>query len=319
MSRRLWSMKPKRHGTSCVRHRRRRLSFLALALSLLAAAAPAEPMVEPGSRDSVLVIAPHPDDESLCCAGLLQRAARRGARRAIVWLTSGDGFELDAMVIEKHLEPGTQGLLGLAEKRMREARTAAGLLSVPDDAQVFLGYPDRGLSQMLQQNYVTPYRSRYTAASHVPYAQALAPGSEYTGRNLERDVRQLLDRLQPTLVLAPSPLDRHPDHRAAGVLLLRLMNERDQLDRLRFWVVHAGNDWPIPRRAEPGRAMQAPPGTGQLHWQSLALSAAEVAQKERAIAAHATQMKVMAPFLRSFVRNDEIFTADSALPSAAPR
>ena len=53
--------------------------------------------------DAVLVVAPHPDDETLCCAGVIQRARAAGARVAIVWLTGGDAFELDAILVERRL------------------------------------------------------------------------------------------------------------------------------------------------------------------------------------------------------------------------
>jgi hypothetical protein len=52
------------------------------------------------ASDTVLVVAPHPDDESLCCGGLIHTARSAGARVAIVWITNGDGFRWDAMIVE---------------------------------------------------------------------------------------------------------------------------------------------------------------------------------------------------------------------------
>ena len=51
--------------------------------------------------DSLLIVSPHPDDESLCCGGIIDSARRLGARVAIVWITYGDGFKWDAMVVEE--------------------------------------------------------------------------------------------------------------------------------------------------------------------------------------------------------------------------
>ena len=42
------------------------------------------------ASDRVLVLAPHPDDESLAAAGLLQHARGRGAAIRVVFLTDGD-------------------------------------------------------------------------------------------------------------------------------------------------------------------------------------------------------------------------------------
>jgi len=58
--------------------------FLPWVLSLAAvraqAALPAMPPVT--ASDSLLIVAPHPDDESLCCAGLIHAARQAGAKVA---------------------------------------------------------------------------------------------------------------------------------------------------------------------------------------------------------------------------------------------
>ena len=83
-----------------------------LILALLAATAPPTSAPTPtpapnlpdfGPSTSLLVVAPHPDDELLCCAGVIQRVVQSGGRVSIVWVTSGDASELDLLVIEKSL------------------------------------------------------------------------------------------------------------------------------------------------------------------------------------------------------------------------
>src|SRR6267142_130195 len=136
---------------------------------------------------SLLVVSPHPDDESLCCSGVIQRVLEAGGHVSIVWLTSGDGSELDLLVVEKSLfiKPGK--LRDLALRRMQESREAATILGVPGERLYFLGYPDRGILSIITDNYITPYRSKFTDATAVPYANALSPGHAYTGQNLEHD------------------------------------------------------------------------------------------------------------------------------------
>ncbi|TMQ65865.1 MAG: hypothetical protein E6K78_07050, partial [Candidatus Eisenbacteria bacterium] len=53
-----------------------------------------------GANDRVMVIAPHPDDESLACAGLLQASARAAARVRVVFLTDGDNNPWAQLVAE---------------------------------------------------------------------------------------------------------------------------------------------------------------------------------------------------------------------------
>jgi LmbE family N-acetylglucosaminyl deacetylase len=42
------------------------------------------------AQSRLMVIAPHPDDESLACGIVLQRAVRAGARVRVIYATDGD-------------------------------------------------------------------------------------------------------------------------------------------------------------------------------------------------------------------------------------
>jgi LmbE family N-acetylglucosaminyl deacetylase len=264
-------------------------------------------MDAPRAGDAVLVVAPHPDDETLCCAGYIQRALAAGARVSIVWLTSGDAFELDAVLFERTLRPHGKNLRRLAEVRIAEARAAMATLGVEPSQMLFLGYPDRGLHPLLTDYYTRTFRSKYTGSSNVLYAEALSPGAEYQGRNLERDFDAVLERVQPSIVLAPSPEDRHPDHSAAGELALRALARRQLAGRVRFWIVHGGTTWPRPHRYRPNLPMPAPAFTADLGWERFDLTPAERERKLAALRAHRSQMQLMRPFLIAFVRADEIF------------
>jgi len=268
-----------------------------------------------GSDDMLLVVAPHPDDETLCCAGAIQRARAAGARVAIVWITSGDGFELDAHVVEHRLFTGTQGLLELARLRMHEAGRAAQLLGVAPAERFFLGYPDGGIAYLVYDREETTYRSVHTGAEAVPYAEALRPGAPYTRVNLERDLRTVIDRVQPTWVLAPTPLDLHADHRATGVLVIRTMDVLRQSSRVRYWIVHGGIGWPWPRGLHSEETLVPPARARALPWEELALVPVERRQKENAIRTYETQMRLTSSFMLSFVKRNEIY---SAVPYIGP-
>ncbi len=262
-----------------------------------------------GARTSLLVVSPHPDDETLCCAGVIRRVIEAGGRASIVWLTSGDGSELDQLVIEKSVRRSPGRMRDLARRRMAEARAAAAVLGVPPARQFFLGYPDGGLIQLLNDHYVTPYVSTFTRAASVPYPAAVFPGHPYTGESLERDFESVLRRVRPTLVLAPSPLDQHPDHRAAGILTLQVMSRRHELARVRYWIVHGGLDWPRPRGLHPRLPLAPPPRGRGLGLVPFALDAAEEADKLAAIRKYHTQLEVIGGFLFSFVRTTELYSS----------
>jgi LmbE family N-acetylglucosaminyl deacetylase len=284
------------------------LSMLAAAPAVLRAGATAAPLPQLDAATRLLVVSPHPDDETLCCAGLMQRVLSAGGSVSVVWLTSGDGSALSMALIERRLFSAPAAARDLGTRRMGEARAAVTALGVPATTQLFLGYPDGGLTALLTANRTSPYRARFTGAEAVPYAQALFPGHPYTGASLARDLAAVLTRCAPTLVLAPSPRDSHPDHRAAGLLTAQLLRQHSQA-LLRYWIVHGGEGWPSPRQLEPGLPLTPAPrmqGVAQLPFD---LTPAEEDRKLKAVKAYDTQLEVLAPLLLAFVRSSELYTA----------
>lgn len=285
-----------------------------MGLILLASAAanaaefPALRPIQPS--DTVLVVAPHPDDESLCCGGLIDTARRLGASVAIVWVTNGDGFRWDAMVVEHKVRPRAGAYIELGRRRAGEAKAAASVLSVPPDSLFFLGYPDRGILSLLFDHYfpATPWRSKFTGDQSVVYDFAVREGASYDGEDLVRDFHDVLDRVNPTLVLAPSTQDTHPDHRATGLLTWRTMQSRGELDKTRFWIVHGGHGWPRPRAYRPDLPETVPPRGVGMDWEQFPLDESAREAKLRAVSAHATQMKVMGRVMRSHVRAVELYS-----------
>jgi len=284
-----------------------------------ACAAPAPGIPPIDSHTSLLVVSPHPDDETLCCAGVIRRVVAAGGQASIVWLTSGDGSELDLFLVERTLRARPEKMRDLAHRRMREARAAAAILGVPARQQFFLGYPDGGLLSLLTDRFTTPYYSRFNGSVSVPYADTIAAGHPYTGESLEQDFARVLDRVRPTLVLAPSPQDAHPDHRAGGILTLQVLSRRHELAAARFWIVHGGRDWPSP----PGLRMKLPldtPRRGRgLGLTAFALDPLEEADKLEAVRQYHTQMSVMSFFLLSFVRTNELYSSLPVPLVVAPR
>jgi LmbE family N-acetylglucosaminyl deacetylase len=297
------------------------LAFL-LALALpparaLGASAAGIPPID--AHTSLLVVSPHPDDETLCCAGVIQRVVAAGGHASIVWLTSGDASELDMFLIERQLLIRPDKMRDLAARRMREARAAAAILGVPPERQFFLGYPDEGLLTLVTDHFTTPYYSKFTGAVSVPYADTFAAGHPYSGDSLERDFARVLDRVRPTLVLAPSPLDAHPDHRAAGIVTLQVLSRRHELTAARFWIVHGGVLWPSPRGLRPQQPLSEPPRGRGLGLTAFDLDPREEAGKLQAVRQYHTQLSVMSSFLLAFVRTNELYSSLSMPPAVAPR
>lgn len=81
----------------------------------------------------VLVVAPHPDDESLGCGGLMADCQARGQPVSVLVLTDGAG---------SHPHSRTWPPARLAALRADETRAAIGELGLAEDRVDFLGLPD---------------------------------------------------------------------------------------------------------------------------------------------------------------------------------
>ncbi|MDB5045598.1 MAG: LmbE-like protein [Deinococcus sp.] len=256
----------------------------------------------------VLLVSPHPDDESLCCAGQLQQALDAGAQVYIVWLTSGDGFEVDAALLERTPRPRAGATERLGVVRIGEATRAAAALGVPASHLTFLGYPDGALLKIYRADNSTPVRSPHTGATHVPYPQALSPGAPYTRASLERDLDRVLDQVRPDVTLLPTTSDFHRDHRATSLIMQNLLARRGLLGGVRYWIVHGGVEWPVPKGLHLRFPMLIPPRGHQLNWLRVDLTPQQQQTKLAAIQSHRTQMDVMPRFLEAFVRENELVT-----------
>jgi LmbE family N-acetylglucosaminyl deacetylase len=103
---------------------------------LLAAAHsfPFRPLREMLEDQPFIVIAPHPDDESLACGGMLAEACRLGLRGKVVIVSDGVGSHPNS----KAYPPDR-----LRALRAEEARQAAAEFGLKAEDILFLGLPDR--------------------------------------------------------------------------------------------------------------------------------------------------------------------------------
>ncbi len=102
-----------------------------------------------GNGDSLLLFAPHPDDETLGAGGLLQRAHAAGAHVHVVVVTNGEDNPWPQRVFERRWRIGAEGRRRLARRRRGEHDRAIAVLRVPRATRSFLSVPDRGVTGWL--------------------------------------------------------------------------------------------------------------------------------------------------------------------------
>lgn len=163
----------------------------------------------------VVVVAPHPDDESLATGGMIQAALARGAKVSVIILTDGDRNPWPQRVIERRLRIGANERARWGRRRRAEAERALAVLGVNAPAAHFLGWPDMGLTARLMSG---------ACAS-------------------TRELADLFTRMLPTtsarsLLVIPALADRHPDHSAAHVLVEMALARAELVPHTLVYTVH---------------------------------------------------------------------------------
>ncbi|MBO9662737.1 PIG-L family deacetylase [Dokdonella sp.] len=142
-------------------------------------------------QDRVLVLAPHPDDETLAAGDLIQAALAAGSALRVVFATDGDNNPWPQRWLERRWRIGPRARARWGARRRGEALAALAALGVRDVEREarFLGWPDQGLTALLMRDD----------------AAVAVLANEFA-------------RFAPTHLVMPILADRHPDHSALRVL-----------------------------------------------------------------------------------------------------
>jgi LmbE family N-acetylglucosaminyl deacetylase len=275
--------------------------------------------VDTGER--LIVVAPHPDDETLGAGGLIQRVLSRGGTVLVVLVTAGDGY-VEAVVHETgQLRPRPADYIAYGDKRLQEAHRAALELGGDAIAVHVLGFPDGSLDPLLLAHWAHthPERSETTRTWQPPYAETEHLDVRYDGADLRGALARCLKDFRPTMVAFPDPIDRHPDHHATGIFTLMALRDwaagqRGARPHLLAYLVHWPN-WPpgwdssvsVPDAMSASLHLPASLPARGLRPLSLALYTGEIAGKQRALAQYTSQQEVMPNLLAAFVRRTEPF------------
>lgn len=286
--------------------------FVCLHGAAVAAVPPLDLKISRETR--LLVVAAHPDDETIAAGGLIRRVAAAGGDVRVVILTSGDAFYAGLKAIEAATRPTPDDFREYGEQREHETAAAMQMLGVAADHITFLGFPDEGLC-LLASKYLTAraaYESPYTERITPPDDEQIVRGVRYRGIDLRRELERVVIAYEPTLVAIPHPEDEHPDHCAAHIFAREAVRA-DVLrhppgPRVLHYLVHYGR-WPSTANTDVRKVLDPPPGfpAPEGRWMSLTLSPAEAAAKRRALVAYHTQMAVIGPFMLAFGGSNELF------------
>lgn len=258
--------------------------------------------------DTVLLIAPHPDDETLAPGGLVSELRAKGSRVRVVVLTSGDGYEPAAGVLATgSLTPEVFRELG--RLRHTESDSALAIFGVPPEDRIFLCYGDGSLSTLWDSGWDQgPPRRAVNGATAAPYDYAWQPGRDYCGACIVDDLEAMVAECRPTSVVYPDASDTHQDHRATNAFVeYALANASYEGDRYTY-LVHFGR-YPYPWAHLPAAYLRPPSelldvGT---RWWSLPLTERAETAKTNAVALFRSQLRLANTNLPAFIRRNELF------------
>jgi N-acetyl-1-D-myo-inositol-2-amino-2-deoxy-alpha-D-glucopyranoside deacetylase len=165
----------------------------------------------------LLVVAPHPDDETIATGLLIQQVRAAGGDVRILLLTDGDNNPWPQRWMERRWHIGTAERQRWGERRHAELVLAMQQLDVPASSLQSMGWPDMGLTDVLMRSGVQ------TVASMAEAMQAY----------------------RPSLVVMPSIDDRHPDHGAAHVLVRLALSSVDHAPEQWTYLIHGRSREPL--------------------------------------------------------------------------
>jgi LmbE family N-acetylglucosaminyl deacetylase len=153
-----------------------------------------------------LIIAPHPDDDAIAAGGLIQRILCRGGEVRVVFITDGDNNPWPQRLIQRKWFLDRDDRRSWGALRQEEALCSLARFGMNERAAAFLGFPDQRIAGLARRGDL---RLRQALEDHIA-------------------------RFDPTLVVSPSSLDLHADHRAIAWFAHAAAAERQMVT----YVVH---------------------------------------------------------------------------------
>lgn len=164
--------------------------------------------------NTVMVLAPHPDDESLGCGGFIAMLTAQNKKVFVVFITDGS---------MSHPNSKKYPADKLAALRRKEALDALKELNVDTANIFFMNEKDRALP---------------------------APGETGFNANTE-ELQTLINFCNPDLILVPYEKDPHPDHRATWQMLNHIRKKNAAAFSILeyiIWLYNLGEEKDLPEQ-----------------------------------------------------------------------
>ena len=150
---------------------------------------------------NVVVIAPHPDDETVACGGVIQKHIQDHDNVMVFYMTNGE--KAYSLLYDIQLDPTPEELAFI---RKEEAKAASRELGLAEDNLFFLGFGDWNLSDHYDE--------------------------------LKDKVMSLFEKHTPDIVYVPYWLSTHPDHLTSNKVVRDVINELNIKPDVYNYIIH---------------------------------------------------------------------------------
>jgi len=232
------------------------------------------------SQTRLLVVAPHPDDETIAAGLLIQRVRAAGGEVRILLLTPGDNNPWPQRWLERRVRIRAPDRARWGERRRIELHQALARLDLPTHALHTMDWPDLGVTDLLH------------AATDAAVSGLTAA----------------VDAFAPNLILIPALTDSHPDHGAAHVLMRLALANRVDPPPLFAYLIHG-------RPSKTAAAQVMPTSSDN---QRTKLAAVEAHQSQMALSGRRMRHLASRPELYLDVRSKPLAVTATALPWQPP-
>lgn len=162
---------------------------------------------------NVLIVAPHPDDETLGCSGVIAGKTRAGHEVHIVVLSDGSRLFQSALGIDQDPSPRE-----VSDRRKKETEAGVAVLGGKAANIRYLDYRDGSLDE-----------------HRAEIVRRLVP---------------IFDELEPTEVYVTNAYEHHPDHRAANRIVLDVLDALEAPPALFQYFVGPKEGWVLDESRE---------------------------------------------------------------------
>ena len=237
------------------------------------------------SSDRILIVAPHPDDETIATAGVIRYCVENSIPVYVVVVTDGGS-----------------GQLGVT--RYHESLNATGILGLSSDNITFFDYT-QGLDSLFNENWD---RSINNYGNHTQDVFAYHQNASYDGVSLEKNMESVITDFQPTIIIYPDPNDSNPDHWGTSSFVEYATNKLNYSGQMYTYLVHVSSVWPFPRGYFPDTYLLPPSFLeNQNKWVVFSVNYADESIDLSAINSYKSQISSDPTYLQSFIRKNELF------------